>query len=355
VDPFNLVICPQGLRQRAAATPFERAAANRANDAKLDIRLGGIYALERIARDSETHYEPFYEPVMEVLTAFLREHAPWERAISAQREDSPGEPEQPPTPSMRVDFQAAMTVLGRRDRAHERPDYRLDLRKVDLRRASLSKANFSGDSLSGSNLSGADLQEAVLSGADLPDAMLVSTILVRANFSEADLTGADLTGADLRRADLSRVKAPFECNMASASLHDADLSEAILPHVDLSGEAQLTGANLRGANLYKADLTSANLHSADLSGADLSEAELSKATFSTAILSKASLSKAGLYLADLRGVDLRETLGLSPEQLAEARTDTSTELPEYLFANAGQDSAQPRLPRRPHSGAEHGT
>jgi hypothetical protein len=39
-------------------------------DEKLDIRLGGIYALERIARDSETHYEP----VMEVLMAFLREN-----------------------------------------------------------------------------------------------------------------------------------------------------------------------------------------------------------------------------------------------------------------------------------------
>src|SRR5262249_8013579 len=37
---------------------------------KLDIRIGAVYALEQIARDSaELHW-----PIMEVLTAYLREH-----------------------------------------------------------------------------------------------------------------------------------------------------------------------------------------------------------------------------------------------------------------------------------------
>src|SRR5215210_6087900 len=39
---------------------------------KLEIRLGGIYALERIARDSP---ERDYSTVMEVLTAYARENA----------------------------------------------------------------------------------------------------------------------------------------------------------------------------------------------------------------------------------------------------------------------------------------
>jgi hypothetical protein len=50
---------------------YTRAVEQLANDDKLDVRIGGIYALERIARDSATHYEP----VVEVLTAFLREQA----------------------------------------------------------------------------------------------------------------------------------------------------------------------------------------------------------------------------------------------------------------------------------------
>src|SRR5262249_24358869 len=38
-------------------------------DDKLDIRLGGIYALEQIAKESKE----LHRPVMEILTAFLRE------------------------------------------------------------------------------------------------------------------------------------------------------------------------------------------------------------------------------------------------------------------------------------------
>ena len=45
---------------------------------KLDVRIGGIYALERIARDSARDHPP----VMAVLTAFVREHShePWPTA-----------------------------------------------------------------------------------------------------------------------------------------------------------------------------------------------------------------------------------------------------------------------------------
>ncbi len=42
---------------------------------KMDVRIGGIYALERVARDSTRDHPA----VMEVLTAFIREHSrePW--------------------------------------------------------------------------------------------------------------------------------------------------------------------------------------------------------------------------------------------------------------------------------------
>src|ERR1035441_3413443 len=48
---------------------------------KLDVRIGGIYALERIARDSARDHPT----VMEVLAAFIREHSrePWPPRQSA--------------------------------------------------------------------------------------------------------------------------------------------------------------------------------------------------------------------------------------------------------------------------------
>jgi hypothetical protein len=51
---------------------FTKAVEQLGNKEQLTIRLGGIYALEQVAKDSDSHYWA----VMEVLTAFVREQAP---------------------------------------------------------------------------------------------------------------------------------------------------------------------------------------------------------------------------------------------------------------------------------------
>jgi Pentapeptide repeats (8 copies) len=101
---------------------------------KLAIRLGGIYALERIAMDSERDHWP----VMEILTAYIREHAPWPSHYS-------------PAP----DIQAVLTVLGRRARTYGKgEDQRLDLTRTDLRRANLARAHLEGAHLTSADLGG---------------------------------------------------------------------------------------------------------------------------------------------------------------------------------------------------------
>ena len=51
---------------------------------KLDVRIGAVYALEQIARDwAELHW-----PVMEVLTAYLRQHSPAKAGLARARGDS---------------------------------------------------------------------------------------------------------------------------------------------------------------------------------------------------------------------------------------------------------------------------
>jgi hypothetical protein len=61
-------------RQRRISESFSKAVEQLASD-KLEARLGGIYTLERISRESQEQYWP----VMEILTAFLRENARWEQ------------------------------------------------------------------------------------------------------------------------------------------------------------------------------------------------------------------------------------------------------------------------------------
>jgi hypothetical protein len=124
---------------------------------KLAIRLGGIYALERIAKDSERDHWP----IMEILTAYVREHAPWkEEEQRSQETIAPSEmqPTQsnqsPPKPA--TDIQAILTVLGQRTRTYRKgEDQRINLVSTDLRGAKLQDAHLEGASLMGAHLEGA--------------------------------------------------------------------------------------------------------------------------------------------------------------------------------------------------------
>jgi Pentapeptide repeats (8 copies) len=163
--------------------------------AELAMRLGGVYALERIAKDSERDHPT----VVEVLSAFVREESrkhstPRGRqgiTQEAATETDTAAPGGDTKSGLATDVQAAMTVLGR---LPQRPD---------IRRADLIEAHLSGARLDGADLSGALLIKADLSGADLVEANLVGAQLVKVNLSGARPVGADLSGADLSAADLS--------------------------------------------------------------------------------------------------------------------------------------------------------
>ena len=72
---------------------------------KLDVRIGGIYALERVARDSAKRPPDRDGGAHRVHPRALT------RAVAAARSRRPGATER----STRPDVQAAITVIGRRD------------------------------------------------------------------------------------------------------------------------------------------------------------------------------------------------------------------------------------------------
>jgi hypothetical protein len=158
----------------------------------LDVRIGGIYALERIAHDSARDHPT----VVEVLAAFVREHSRDEWPPEAIR-DADGVVRR-----ARPDVQTALTVLGRRNSAHDR--LRLDLEAADLSYANLSKANLARAWLTKVNLNAANLGDADLSGASLFFADLTFAMLSKAKLTNAHLDGAKLDAGLLKAADLTR-------------------------------------------------------------------------------------------------------------------------------------------------------
>ena len=234
----------------------------------LDVRIGGIYALERVARDSPRDHPT----VMEVLAAFVREHSR-ERWPEAE----PGA--EPPDPETRPDVQAAMTVIGRRDCEYddERP---LNLACAELPRADLPEANFPNAALFGAVLNGTNLRSAVLDGANLRGADLRGVVLNGANLNRANLRDAKLQDAQFGHA-----------NLRDAKLQDLNFLGVYLSHADLTGanlrHSVFRGAKFHGAILTGADLTRAILGGADFTDADFTDAELTRADFAGAVLTGA--------------------------------------------------------------------
>jgi hypothetical protein len=193
----------------------------------LDVRLGGIYALERIARDSPNDRAT----IGEILTAYIRGHAPWPPRLEHQPPIDTPVREVPFLRLRAADVQAALTVLGRGHFANPDPEApQLDLTDTDLRRAYLSRA---------------DLRRARLYSADLR----------RVRFDDVNLQGASLNRANLQ-----------EAHLLNANLQNAFLQEANLQHANLS-DANLQGADLRHANLRGTNLLGVNLKDARLDGA----------------------------------------------------------------------------------------
>jgi hypothetical protein len=239
---FNLSRRTFELTEQGQVTDRFTKAIEQLGSDKADVRIGGIYALERIARDSAKDHPT----VMEVLTAFIREHSrePW------QPPDT-GNPDQ--RRLTRPDIQAAVTVVSRRDARRDIQPIGLDgadLTGADLTRADLTRANLRGANLAGANLAGANLAGAALTGADLTRANLARANLRGADLTRATLFEAHLDGADLANANLTSTLA-FDANHgafggANLFLGAADGLGLPRPAADLTG-ADLTGARLDGA------------------------------------------------------------------------------------------------------------
>lgn len=176
-------------RRGQIADRFTRAVDQLGNAGSVDVRLGGIYGLEQVARDSPD--DRIRLAAYEVLTAYVRRHAIWEPNSPPLVAGDPNSELQRRIP----DAQAVLTVLGRRGISKSDPP--MDLHGADLRGADLSLAH-----LDGAYLADAHLEDALLAGAHLEDAFLSLAHLDRAYLADAHLAHADLRTAHLEGAHL---------------------------------------------------------------------------------------------------------------------------------------------------------
>jgi hypothetical protein len=121
-------------RQGQMTERFTQAIEQLGSD-KLEIKLGGIYSLERTAHEEKN----YHWPVMEVLTSYVRRHAA--RNPDKESRENAATPE--------PDIQDCLDVIGRRS-AYHRIDKNVEYGTIEL---------------NNTDLQGATLQEAALQGA----------------------------------------------------------------------------------------------------------------------------------------------------------------------------------------------
>jgi hypothetical protein len=258
---------------------------------KLEIRLGGIYALERISIESKEDYWP----IMEILTAYVRNNSSvkimenkkiMHISMDIQANKSTIK-EVSEINELKLDIQAVLTVIRRRkDPIDTRKNINFNLQRTYLRNADLMETN----------LKEADFEEADLRGANFR-----KTRLGKAHFEKAHLEGSNLIFAHLKGAHLEKAHLEGAC-LEEAHLEGAHLEGAHFEGADLVW-TQLEGADLREVHFEDADLSHANLNGAQLKWAQFEGADLSHADLRSSYSNAPSLSLEGLGN------------GLTPEQL----------------------------------------
>lgn len=237
---------------------FSSATVNLGSD-QVAVRLGAIFSLERLARDSPADQSV----IMETLSAFIRQNSSTQDGNCVTPRfiaDGAGTVRLYPdgmVPEPKSDSQAAISVIGRRNTNFD-SSVELDLTDSCLVNFSL-KGNFARVDFSRSNLSFVGAIGTDFSCADLG----VST-LQYAVISESNLTGASFQGSDLTEAVAD-----------GANFNSTNLMLTTLTRTALFG-AKMRHVNFIGANAEAAKM----VESTNIGGDKLAPAELDEIFYS---------------------------------------------------------------------------
>ncbi|MFE4540843.1 pentapeptide repeat-containing protein [Streptomyces scopuliridis] len=264
------------LTAKGQITERFTSAVGQLGDDQLAVRLGGIYALERITLESPKDQGI----IMNVLAGFLRENskAPKmpSRGSSSLRtpEARTAMPQSPHT--VPTDIEAAALVLGRRNVANDPPGFELNLTSVDLRGAQLEGVNFSkawvmGADFSGARLTGANFSHAKLKPGEV-DELTDWTSRGSVNFKGAVLDEVNFSGSLLRGAIFAETWFP------GAKLNNADFGLSDFRN-SVVAQSDFSGSNVAGSDFSVARMNSAVVEGSDFTASTVKEAELSDVDF----------------------------------------------------------------------------
>ena len=292
------------------------------------VRLGGIYALDKLARlHLERANQDDLASIVKILCAYLRE-------ITQQKNYQENHRNEPSN-----EIQSLLKVLTGLNKSSEekkedrQPNpVRLDLSGAYLVGANLSNACLKNVILEGTNLQKASLiqtqmqgallqktqmQWTTLYGTQMQGAFLQETQMQWTFLQETQMQGALLLMTQMQRAVLQKTQMQRALlamtQMQGARLQEPQMQEAHLQETQMQG-AVLQRVQMQGAVLQRVQMQGALLQETQMQGALLQETQMQGAVLREARMQGATLQEAQLQGATLIKVDLRGAYGSSSDE-----------------------------------------
>lgn len=247
------------IAQRALLNDRHQKAVEMLGHHDLVVRLGGIYALQHLAKEHSDHY---HVQVMGLFCAFLGHTNAPEPSSPMEDDSDAGVGTRSGRAATSRDAQDVLRAIGARDR-----------KSIELE----EKGGFEVI-VGAANLSGVQMYDVINFTYDPRSWMVIERKpRFRANLSHMHFRYTNLSNANLSFVDMS-----------SSEFCDPNLADARLEGANLSKTAW-DGGTLKNAQLSSVDLSKASIRETSLAGADLSSANLSGVVFQGVDLSKAEL------------------------------------------------------------------
>ena len=203
---------------------------------ELSVRLGGIYALGRLAENEASTY---HIQIMSVLSGYVRDWHTADGRAGMQSEDTSGAEKS----DLPEDVGTVLEVIGRRSNKQreieEEREYVIVLMEANLHRWMCDRP----DRVSFQDFSCVRFDRANLSETFIKRATFACSNFLCSNLSSAVLTHADISGANFSGADLS------EASLVGADVANALFEGAKLSGTDLSEVKGLTQEQLNSAHI----------------------------------------------------------------------------------------------------------
>ena len=272
----------------------------------LSVRLGGIYALGRLALE---HPEQYHIPIVLLFCAFVRQPPEPKEDRHSYHDNSDSMTSHIENILKRTpvgeDVTTIIKWIGARKNSQRSIEWQggvvlsvdgANLRGIKLSDVDLADLNLTNVDLSNSELDNVRLSRACMKHTRMIGARVTDSNLSKANMSDADAGSAqfkyvELTDANLENADMSSALLSG-CDLSRATLNEADLSDVTLV-LGRDLRVKFCGARLRDAKLHRADFRFSDMSEAYISGADLTATVFSRGGEFAAIgLTQAQLNEA---------------------------------------------------------------